>query len=132
MKLVCILRIDFVENSNIRNLKVCQDTTFIIKDDYTYVCGNESENYMTVYLRPESEGYFFDFEKHYKDNIRFVISDGEGISKDALTSRTEVSSEIEIYFSSPFTTLESFFEGDNIIKSVDLSHLDASLLIQIY
>ena len=109
------------------NLKICQDKPIIIKDNFTYVCEYESENYMTIYLRAGSEGFTFDFDKYYKDNILFVLSDGTGISKEELSSQRQLSSEIKIYFSPPLTTLESFFEGDNII-SVDLSHFDASLI----
>ena len=120
--------------NNFKDLKICQDKSFIIKDDFKYVCCDYSKgyqvceniNYMIIYLKEENN--IFNFEKYYKDNIRFIISGETGMSKDDLSSETTVSSKLKIYFSSPLTTLENFFEGVLNIVSVDLSHLDLSLI----
>ena len=86
----------------------------------------EDENYMIIYLKEENNT--FNFENNYKDYIKNIKSGETEISKDKLSSETKVSSKLRIFFSSPLQTLENFFKDVTNIVSVDLSHLNLSLV----
>ena len=129
--------IDEIKNyfkNTFNNLTICQDKSLIIKDSYNYVCCDynegietcEPENYMIIYLKEEINTFYL--QNYYKDNIRFIINGETGITKEELSTQITVGSKFKIYFSSPLTTLEHFFERVKNIVSVDLSHMDLSLV----
>ena len=124
---------DFLDN--IEELTVCQDKDLIMSDEYKYVCCDinegieacETESYIKIYFK-KNEGNTFSFENFDINNIMFAISGEKGFPRDELTSETVFGSDLTIYFLSSLVTLESLFEGSKNIKSVDLTHLDFSLI----
>ena len=87
------------------------------------------ENYIIVFYEQEAL-YKYGFVNEYRKNISYILYGDMNISgTDQLT--VAAGSKIEIYFSSPLTSLESFFDrlyDDKVeyIKTVDLSHLDVT------
>ena len=120
---------------NYDDLIICQDSPSLIKSNYIYSCCDYinkngmciPDNYMKIYLKSDTSQ--FDFTNYPKDNIRFVLSGQKYYSKDQLKSKTDVNKELIIYFLKPLETLESFFEGQKKIESIDLSKLDFSSIV---
>ena len=92
-------------------------------EDETY------ENYIILYYGQDVE-YSSGFANEYRKNIsRIMNGELETTPKDSLSISADT--KVDIYFSSALTSLESFFDivfDDKMkyLKSVDLSHLDAT------
>ena len=119
--------------NNFNGLTICQNSASLIKSNYIYSCcdyanGNGNcipDNYMKIYFK----GNKFNTSKLPKQKIRFVISGQKSYSKEQLGSSIDVSNEIIIYFLEPLSTLESLFEGEKNIESIDLSKMDFSSMV---
>ena len=126
------------------NLIVCQNSDIIINPNITQICCSfnietdlcESSNYLIIYYGQNETQYDFDFINKYRNNISFIINENSTLEiNNNFTIKTY--SKIEIHFSTPLTTLESFFDQRydervvNII-SIDFSHFDSSLLTSLY
>ena len=117
------------------NLIICQDSPSLIKSNYIYTCCDSKkcngklnpENYMKIKLKSGINQ--FDYKNYPKDNIRFALSGKKCYSKDQMNSEIDVDNELIIYFLKPLETLESFFEGEKKIESIDLSKLDFSSIV---
>ena len=117
------------------NLIICQDSPSLIKSNYIYTCCDSKkcngklnpENYMKIKLKSGINQ--FDYKNYPKDNIRFALSGKKCYSKDQMNSEIDVDNELIIYFLNPLKTLESFFEGEKKIESIDLSKLDFSSIV---
>ena len=132
--------------NNIDNLTVCQNSDIITNPNPLKMCCNNDVvidycedtsniNYIMVYYGQNESKYNSDFINKYRNNITSSVSEKAiiGIDGDFII---EPGSKIKIYFSSPLTTLESFFdkrydERTGNIISIDFSHFDSSLLTSI-
>ena len=79
---------------------------------------------------------FINDEIQIRNNISFIIKQNSLLKKNESFS-IEANSSIDIIFTNPITTLESFFNGNydlysGSISYVDLSHFDASLVTRTY
>ena len=124
------------ELNNIDNLTVCQNSDIITNPNVKRICCDfniitdlcESSNYITVYYGNNDTKYNSDFINKYRNNISFIINENSNYGiNDTFTIKP--GSKIEIHFSSPLTSLESFFDKRydervvNII-SIDFSNFD--------
>ena len=102
----------------------------LIETDY---CENPNDtNYIIVYYGQNKSEYNSDFINKYRNNISYIVYKNSklGINDNFII---EPNSKIEIYFSSPVSSLESFFdkrydERTSNIISIDFSHFDSSLV----
>ena len=141
--------IKFEENElyNINDLIVCQKTyAKIIKSDKIiekccYYNFSESEdkcfytNYIIIYYGIQAEyknGFIKDGRgEEFRSGIEFMISRSHNLKRsnsDKLIIPPGI--KLEIYFSTPLTSLENYFNSDfdvnaNKIVSIDFSHFDA-------
>ena len=125
---------DFIQGKPIR--KLTPDTDYWSKfqnylTDKIWPEGETYENFIILYYGHDVE-YNSGFENQYRKNISYImIGEQKKTAKDPLSVKADT--KIEIYFSSALTSLESFFDSlydDQMkyLKSVDLSHLDATLI----
>ena len=138
---------NLIKNFNsLNNFKICQESPTFTDENVNYVCCDykdkdgecDPENYMIMSYKDNGE-YLFSYPEKLKDNMIFIIfedfsSNRYGLSKTTVLDQLieydnrlslDPDSIIYIYFT-PFSSLESLFEGNSDIKSVDLSHLDFS------
>ena len=129
------------------NLIVCQDGNIrILEDDHvTNKCCDLNEdlekchasNYIVVYYDNDFVSKYLGtgliYKKvNYSENISFLsLNDVEAQKNRKIIIKG--GSKLEIFFSSPLTSLDNFFDLDNVnyaanIMSVDFSHLDVSNL----
>ena len=124
-------------------LNVCQKNNIINNKNIYHKCCDDFNNpkkcNFTNYIRVKY-GYYtayniddgINFVNSYRQLVSFIIYRNSLLWPDDIIT-IDVNSEIEIYFTSPPTSLESFFDKnydqnvENII-SVDLSNLNWSLL----
>ena len=129
--------------NEINNLTVCQRENIITNENINNSCCKynietnicESTNYIIVYYGKNDTEYNSGFINEYRKNIIFIIYENSRfLDTEGFTIKSN--SKIEIYFSSPLTTLESFFDQRydervvNII-SIDFSYFDSSLITSI-
>ena len=129
--------------NEINNLTVCQRENIITNENINNSCCKynietnicESTNYIIVYYGKNDTEYNSGFVNEYRKNIKFIIYENSRfLDTEGFTIKSN--SKIEIYFSSPLTTLESFFDQRydervvNII-SIDFSYFDSSLITSI-
>ena len=135
------------ELKDLSNLIVCQQNNIIINKDVVNQCcyydieknSCEATNYMVLYFSGNNfyeEGFASTIIKGDKNNfenprekISFIIIGNNRLEKNEPFKEHSVT-KMELYFSSPLVTLESFFDSqyfnvDNLI-SVDLSHFVSS------
>ena len=129
------------------NLIVCQDGNIrILEDDHvTNKCCDLNEdlekchasNYIVIYYDNDFVSKYLGagliYKKvNYSENISFLsLNDVEAQKNRKIIIKG--GSKLEIFFSSPLTSLDNFFDLDNVnyaanIMSVDFSHLDVSNL----
>ena len=134
--------------NKINNLTVCQKEKIITNEEVNNACGyfnletnkTESNNYIIIRYGNNAE-YKFGFIKDkdnnnnkFRKNIEFITNTNPYKKlKDTDELILRRGSKLEIYFSSPLSSLEKFFdpEIDNGMKnaiSIDLSHFDISLM----
>ena len=127
-----ILAIDFIHGKPIR--KLSPDTEYWYKfsnylNDKKWPEGETYENYIILYYGQDVE-YSSGFANGNRKNISRIMNvELETKAKDPLSISADT--KVEIYFSSALTSLESFFDSSfddkmKYLKSVDLSHLDAT------
>ena len=88
------------------------------------------ENYMILYYGQEVE-YTFGYSNEFRKDISFIMN-GDINKTETDPLNIAAGTKIEIYFSSPPKSFESFFDriyDENVeyITSVDLSHLDLTV-----
>ena len=127
--------------NKLNGLTVCQKENFITNKNAINKCCYynfndetcEYTNYIIIFFGKDCN-YSSGFKNDYRKNIEFIIKDE---SKNKLKDTDELiihsGSKLEIYFLSPITSLQSFFDSnydinvENII-SIDLSQFDSSLV----
>ena len=123
---------DFVQGKSLRKLKFNEeywDKFVNYLDDKIWPEGEVYENYIILYYGKSVE-YNAGFANQYRKNISYImIGTDKKTATDSLS--IEEDTKVEIYFSCALTSLESFFDvslDDKMesLKSVDLSHLDAT------
>ena len=127
-----IYAIDFIHGNPLR--KLVPDTEYWAKfenylDNKVWPEDETYENYIILYYGKDVE-YSSGFANQNRKEISQIII---GESSKAPTDSLSISADtkVEIKFSSPLTSMESFFDGvlddkTQYLKSVDLSHLDAT------
>jgi hypothetical protein len=103
------------ELNNIDNLIVCQNSDIITNlNAIKFCCDFKTEscdftNYIIVYYGQNDTDYNLSFINEYRNNISFIIHDNIILG---LNNKINIknNSKIEIHFSSPLTSLESFFD----------------------
>ena len=129
------------ELSQINNLTVCQSEKIIINEDainkccYYNILSNicENTNYIILYFGENVEYNFgFTKENEIRMNIDFIINVDHNRKLTGLDELyIKTGKKIEIYFSSPITSLENYFNSDQDMNtekiiSIDFSHFDSS------
>ena len=136
------------ELNGIENLIVCQDKDIIQNDKYSYICCNyslenevcEYENYIAIKFSEETEypyGFLYKITEEineYRNNNSFKIYLNNKIYEANNELIIPKDSEIIIKFESIATDLNNFFNFDNDenvnnIFSIDISHFDLSLVV---
>ena len=137
---------EYIKNSDLKgqNLIVCQKekilTSNTITDQCCYYdmenqeCESETSNFMVVYYGKNTEYSDGDgFAKDFREGIKFIINSEHNLKINGTEKlNIKAGNKIEIYFSK-VTNLQNFFSKskDSNVKniiSIDLSHLDASLV----
>ena len=127
---------------NLDDLIVCQKENILSNKDnkccYYNITSSEckSNNYITVHYG-ESVEYSNGFENAFRKGISHIVNvDYEFPLKGSDEFKIKSGCKIKIYFDSPITDLESFFDinyDKNVEKivSIDLSHFDSSNITKI-
>ena len=124
--------IDFIQGKPIRKLSPDKEYWAKFENYLTDKKWPENEiyeNYIILYYEQSVE-YSSGFANEYRKEISHIINGEDNkTATDSLSIAADT--KIEIYFSSPLTSLESFFDRTlddkmEYLKSVDLSHLDAT------
>ena len=141
-----VIESDYIKKSylnqfNNPSLKVCQTEDNLQQG--TNICNkegsqSESQNYLVIYYTNSVE-YKNGFTNEYRKGIdKIIISENEkNPTENFRINTTEIDGDkIEIYLLMPLMSLENFFNSDidtnaKYIRSIDLSHLDLSFLVNL-